>query len=196
MAIEHAEWPRKKRQRRDTVKEQLWRQRLDEQKKSDLSIVDYCRRDGISRASFHWWKKEIQKRNEEKKKPGDNAFQKSNETSQAQENTPFNRSGPANPTRKSLPGSKKNIETPKQQNGQIPPAEKSTDIDRAPAFAEIRFTPTIKSETREDISATVSSKPAGIDVVLNSGRLIRIRSRSDIDLMLAVADALEGAAPC
>lgn len=194
MATEQERNRWKKRLRRDPEKEKLWRQRLDDQKKSKLSIVGYCRRDNISMASFHWWKKEIRRRDEESKDHVDSHFHKLKETDRVREKkTKYTLSITSDLAEKSLSASKTNIETSKQKNRHVPPVEKSTDIDHAPAFAEIRFTPTKtdKRKPRKDSIAATSSKPSGIDLVLNNGRLLRIRNRSDIDLLLAVIDAME-----
>jgi hypothetical protein len=199
MEIKQEENRRKKRFRRDPEKEQLWRQRLDEQKKSNLKIVDYCRRTGLSAASFHWWKNEIRKRDDENNKHVDNLFQKANETCQVKENTKDTLSPKPGLTKNTLSAPKPCLETPKQENRHADPAVRPTEKNHAPAFAEISLTSTTTNKERplEDHIAGNSSKSHGIEIVLNTGRLIRIRNRSDIDLLIAVTDALEGkTTPC
>lgn len=36
-----------------------WRQRIERQRGSGLSIVEYCRREGVSPACFHIWKRKL-----------------------------------------------------------------------------------------------------------------------------------------
>lgn len=37
----------------------LWRERVNRQRGSGLSIVEYCRREGFATASFHAWKRRL-----------------------------------------------------------------------------------------------------------------------------------------
>lgn len=37
----------------------LWRDRVKRQRRSGLSIVEYCRREGFSACSFHAWKRRL-----------------------------------------------------------------------------------------------------------------------------------------
>ena len=36
-----------------------WRKRFQRQAASGLSVVAFCRREGISPASYHWWKRQL-----------------------------------------------------------------------------------------------------------------------------------------
>ena len=36
-----------------------WRQRMERQRASGLSIVAFCRREGVSKATFHVWKRKL-----------------------------------------------------------------------------------------------------------------------------------------
>lgn len=38
---------------------ELWRQRIEKQRGSGLSIVKFCRREGLSPATFHLWKRKL-----------------------------------------------------------------------------------------------------------------------------------------
>jgi len=38
----------------------LWRDRIDRQRRSGLSIVEYCRGEGFSAGNFHAWKRRLQ----------------------------------------------------------------------------------------------------------------------------------------
>jgi hypothetical protein len=48
--------------RRDLQKESLWRRRLAEQAASGLSIVGWCRQNGVAASLFHFWKRTIARR--------------------------------------------------------------------------------------------------------------------------------------
>ena len=37
----------------------LWRKRVERQRSSGLSVLEYCRREGISTASFYGWKRRL-----------------------------------------------------------------------------------------------------------------------------------------
>jgi len=37
----------------------LWRKRLERQTKSGLSVLEYCRQEGVSTASFYAWKRRL-----------------------------------------------------------------------------------------------------------------------------------------
>ena len=37
----------------------LWRERVERQRRSGLSIVEYCRREKLSAANFHAWKRRL-----------------------------------------------------------------------------------------------------------------------------------------
>jgi hypothetical protein len=37
----------------------LWRERLERQRRSGLSILEYCRREGCSAGNFHAWKRRL-----------------------------------------------------------------------------------------------------------------------------------------
>jgi hypothetical protein len=63
--------PRANRPRRDPEKERLWRQRLDEEKRSGLSIRAYCSRYGLSEPQFYQWRGEIARRDAEVRAGGD-----------------------------------------------------------------------------------------------------------------------------
>ena len=40
-----------------------WRQRLERQRESGLSIAAFCRKEGVSQAAFHAWKRRLRPRN-------------------------------------------------------------------------------------------------------------------------------------
>ena len=38
----------------------LWRDRVERQQRSGMSILEYCRREGVSAGNFHAWKRRLQ----------------------------------------------------------------------------------------------------------------------------------------
>lgn len=50
---------------RDLAKETAWRRRVDGQAGSGLSIRGWCRLHGVTEASFHWWRRELARRDAE-----------------------------------------------------------------------------------------------------------------------------------
>jgi hypothetical protein len=43
----------------DQALREQWRQRIERQRGSGLSIAEFCRREGVSQASFHGWKRKL-----------------------------------------------------------------------------------------------------------------------------------------
>jgi len=52
-----------------TVKDrdQFWRDQVEQQKRSGLSVAAYCRRERISEASYYYWKRRLAETNEKDK---------------------------------------------------------------------------------------------------------------------------------
>lgn len=59
---------------RDAAKEAFWRESLEAQRQSGKSIQAFCRERGVSIASFHNWRKEIRRRDEEIARPREAQF--------------------------------------------------------------------------------------------------------------------------
>lgn len=49
---------------RDPQRERVWRRHLRRQRGSGLTIRDYCARQGLSETAFHFWRREIVRRDE------------------------------------------------------------------------------------------------------------------------------------
>lgn len=47
---------------RNAAKEQFWRQAMDRQARSQLSVHKFCERDGLSETSFYMWRRELAQR--------------------------------------------------------------------------------------------------------------------------------------
>ena len=54
---------------RDLTKEAAWRRRLDRQADSGQSIRGWCRRHRVKEAAFHWWRRELARRDAEPQAP-------------------------------------------------------------------------------------------------------------------------------
>jgi hypothetical protein len=51
--------------KRDPKKEAFWRKLIGGRAKSGLSIRAWCRRRGVNEVSFHWWRRELARRDTE-----------------------------------------------------------------------------------------------------------------------------------
>ncbi len=51
--------------RHDLKKESHWREMVHRQSVSDMSIRGWCRDQGVQEATFHWWRRELTRRNAE-----------------------------------------------------------------------------------------------------------------------------------
>ena len=49
-------------QRPDPAKERFWRRTIKRWEKDDLTIRAFCEQQRLSAASFHWWRRELKKR--------------------------------------------------------------------------------------------------------------------------------------
>lgn len=56
----------KGRTRRDPEKARFWRQALRRHRKSGLTVSAFCAAEGLKDWSFHWWRRELAKRDREK----------------------------------------------------------------------------------------------------------------------------------
>ena len=54
---------------RNLAKEAAWRRRLDRQAKSGQSVRAWCRRHRLTETSFHWWRRELARRDAEAQAP-------------------------------------------------------------------------------------------------------------------------------
>ena len=53
------------RRGRDGALEAFWRGTLRRREESGLTIVEFCRREGLSSATYHFWRRELQRRDAE-----------------------------------------------------------------------------------------------------------------------------------
>ena len=53
---------------RDLTKETFWRRMRDRQAGSPLSIRAWCREHGVNEGTFHWWRRELARRDAEEKR--------------------------------------------------------------------------------------------------------------------------------
>ena len=54
-----------KNRARDLTKEAAWRRRLARHADSGQSVRAWCRRHGLKEAAFHWWRRELARRDAE-----------------------------------------------------------------------------------------------------------------------------------
>ena len=54
-----------KRRARDLTKEAAWRRRLGRHAESGQTVRAWCRRHGLTEAAFHWWRRELARRDTE-----------------------------------------------------------------------------------------------------------------------------------
>ncbi|MBN72977.1 MAG: IS66 family insertion sequence hypothetical protein [Gimesia sp.] len=52
-------------QRRNPNREAFWRQTLSDRLQSGLSIRAFCQREGLSEPAYHYWRRELKKRDAE-----------------------------------------------------------------------------------------------------------------------------------
>jgi hypothetical protein len=55
----------------DPATELRWRQILKRQRSSGQSIRDFCQRQGLAESSFHFWRREVTRREQQRKTPSD-----------------------------------------------------------------------------------------------------------------------------
>lgn len=55
--------------RRDSAKEATWRERLARHRKSGDSVRAWCHRHGVKETVFHWWRRELARRDAEPSSP-------------------------------------------------------------------------------------------------------------------------------
>ena len=51
--------------RRDPVKAQFWRRMIADHARCGLSVRAYCQREGLETWNFHWWRRELARRDRE-----------------------------------------------------------------------------------------------------------------------------------
>jgi len=55
----------RKQRRRDPVKERFWRRVVRRRQRSGLSVREFCRDEGVAESSYHYWRRELVRRNRE-----------------------------------------------------------------------------------------------------------------------------------
>ena len=55
--------------KKKTSRAAFWQKHISQWSKSGLTQAEYCRRNGLSAAAFHWWKGELQRKSKLQKKP-------------------------------------------------------------------------------------------------------------------------------
>lgn len=57
------------KQKRDPKLEKFWRKTIRRRERSGLTVVGFCREEGLSASSYHFWKREIRRRDEAQELP-------------------------------------------------------------------------------------------------------------------------------
>jgi hypothetical protein len=60
----------KRKSRRDPAREKAWRKRFAQWKESGLSIRDFCRRNELKENTFHYWRSELKRRDQNRASKG------------------------------------------------------------------------------------------------------------------------------
>ena len=185
---DHREHGQRGRGRRnDSGKERLWRQRLDGQKESGLSIRAYCRQEGIGEPLFYWWRCEIARRGargvakSQRKKPG--AAIRGSQPSFA-EVLPARQcaTAPAATGRPELSCAPRRARRPQSSS--------LSDATASGALVSSRADDA-RASLRSALLQPVACSSNAIEIVLRGGRVLRVRAGFDPNLLLEVARMLE-----
>ncbi len=57
------------RRQRDSKREAFWRRAVRRREKSGLTVVEFCRREDLSPTTYHFWRREIHRRDAESTSP-------------------------------------------------------------------------------------------------------------------------------
>ena len=57
--------PAKPRRPRDPAKEKLWRRIIRRHQQSNLPVRAFCQNEGLKVCNFHWWRRELSRRDRE-----------------------------------------------------------------------------------------------------------------------------------
>jgi len=55
----------RRRRERDAGKEQMWRRRVERQRRGRLSVREFCRAEALNESAFYFWRRELAKRDAE-----------------------------------------------------------------------------------------------------------------------------------
>lgn len=55
----------RKQRRRDPVKERFWRRVVRRRQRSGLTVREFCRDEGVAESSYHYWRRELARRDRE-----------------------------------------------------------------------------------------------------------------------------------
>ena len=55
------------KKKKKTSRAVFWQKHISQWSKSDLTQAEYCRRNGLSAAAFHWWKGELRRKSKAQK---------------------------------------------------------------------------------------------------------------------------------
>ncbi|MDY7110163.1 MAG: hypothetical protein SYC29_16150 [Planctomycetota bacterium] len=159
-----------KQSSRNPAKEAHWRRMVAQQAASGLSAVAWCRRRGINKGTFGWWRRELRRRDAE---------------STARRATRPRQS----PHGKTLPGQSRDDKTAPGQS-----SDGKTPTGPRPAPADARFLPVRITPDRAPVAASPAAS-GPIEIALPDGRCVRVVGPVDRQALADVLEVLAAVSP-
>ena len=157
---------------RDAGLERRWRRIMGEQRRSGLNVREFCRRGNLAESSFHYWRRELQRRQAE------SSPRRQAESSPVE---PF-------PRRQSEPSGRRQAERASRGSVKSLSRRRVRRSGRsvAPAFVAVRV--------EEHGGGPGGGRPAGghVEIILRCGRCVRVAGPVDRVMLSAVVSVLEG----
>lgn len=168
----------RRRKRRDLEKESHWRKHVAAQKESGLAVRVYCQNESLSEACFHWWRREIVKRDREAK------------VSRLQQPTPARFAEIHVIGETSIDGA--------TQEACCAGSFQPTDAPKPDPIDKPQHDPhcTPRTDATAELPSDSTAAAAGVEVVLGGGRRLRVFPDFDEPTLLRVVALLEGVRPC
>lgn len=153
----------------DRAKERLWRDRVKRQQQSGLSILAFCAEQSISEASFHWWRRELRRRQALERSPAPTKFATANRSKgRRAKPSPVSRDASA-----------------------APPAALSLPAAATPSLRKAGFGRRQSPSRLVPVTVTASPPCATIEIALPGGVTVRIPQGCSSQLLREVLAALE-----
>ena len=149
---------------RDVELERRWRRIMGEQRRSGLTVREFCRRGGLAETSFHYWRRELRRRQAE---------------SSPSEPSPH-RQAESSPRRQAERPSRGSVKLPSRRHA------RRSARSALPAFVAVRV--------EEYGGDPGGGRPAGghVEIVLRCGRCVRVTAPVDRVVLTDVVSVLEG----
>lgn len=153
--------------RRDLKKEAAWRRIIGRQARSGVTVRAWCLDRQLSEATFHWWRRELARRDGEPRK--------SARTGERKKST---RAGEL----------KKSTSAQPREGGK----KRTRPAAASPAFVPVRVAPDILQAVASDPD-DLQAGGSPIEIVLPAGRCIRVRGPVDRQTLTDVLEVLTSA---